>query len=68
MKKIVYVGNFVYIFEYSNICVLTLLGQLQQKIVMNSPNWSEEFMSQLYGHSRQGGCGICQGISMGSEP
>ena len=22
---------------------------------------------QLYGHSRQGGCGVCQGISMGSE-
>ena len=23
--------------------------------------------SQLYGHSRQGGRGVCQGVSMGSE-
>ena len=66
--KIVYLCNFVYISEYSNICVLTLLGQLQQKIVTNSPNWSGELMSQPYGCSRQGGCGICQGISMGLEP
>ena len=54
--------------QYSNICVLTLLGQLQQKIVTNSPNWSGELMSQPYGYSRQGGCDICQGISMGLEP
>ena len=27
----------------------------------------EGLTTQLYGHSRQGGCGVCQGISMGSE-
>ena len=29
--------------------------------------WPYCWMSQMYGHSRQGGCGVCQGISMGSE-
>ena len=30
-------------------------------------NASKPFVTQLYGHSRQGDHGVCQGISMGSE-
>ena len=51
---------------------LTLMASMDRDQVPSLQNWcffSLNFASctQLYGHSRQGGCCVCQGIAMGSE-
>ena len=73
----------VFFLPFQALCVLssTLRNHTEEKLIMkrrknkkkkiyirkNPKKNLNELTAQLYGHSRQGGCGVCQGISMGSE-
>ena len=57
----------MYLWCYSQRLYLEYGGSPPQVLFLFLQNILDRPRTQLYGHSRQGGCGACQGIWMGSE-